>query len=195
MRINFNITFKYMLLLCFCVLLCGCSKWLRIMEAEDPFEIRNVYAEKSLLGALFGTDVIAMGTIATAANRRLSLVKLNRNGSYKDAQFCSEPPPDVASEITSKFTAALAIKLKETTATAKVIDNYLAKVVKLAARSERVEIYRSGLFALCQYGLNHKLTPNDIKTMFEHLTSEIVKIKVSDEIVKIKVSDKSKQPR
>jgi len=55
---------------------------------------------------LWGQEVV--GTLAVKADRRIIVVKMD-----PESQFCAEPPPDVAENITKELALALEAQIKE----------------------------------------------------------------------------------
>ncbi|MCZ6801288.1 MAG: hypothetical protein O7F12_12455 [Nitrospirae bacterium] len=105
----------------------------------------------------WGEEVV--GTLAVKADRRIVLVKLQ-----PDSQFCAEPPPDVAENITKELALALEAKVKEPQsgidATGKVDlnDKLLIKIQELIKRTQGVDLYRTGMYDICQNFLNGAIT-------------------------------------
>ncbi len=92
-----------------------------------------------------------VGTLATAPDYRVVYVKLD-----KDAQLCAEASPDAGAQFASTFAAALSAQASGTPAPLSLEAKAgLAVAMKqLFKRSQGVQLYRDGAFALCNLYLN-----------------------------------------
>lgn len=94
-----------------------------------------------------------VGTLATAADYRVVYVRLDSKKDKKEwSRICAEPSPDAAAE----FSSALAgnIKDNKTQIDAGVAANMAAAMQQLFHRSQGVQFYRDGSFALCNMYMN-----------------------------------------
>jgi hypothetical protein len=98
-----------------------------------------------------------IGTLATVAQRRLVLIKFN-NG-----QFCAEPSPDTADNISASLSAALSANLQSGAsdlaigANAQLATSLATIARQLFYRTQGLQLYRDGMFSLCNAYLNGTL--------------------------------------
>jgi hypothetical protein len=113
-----------------------------------------------------------VGTLAVTADRRIVVVKLD-----DQAKFCAEPPPDVAENITEQLSLALKAQVKEQGGEFKFDDQLTKKIQALISRTQGVDIYRTGMYDICQLYLNGAISGDGVK----ELSSEL--LNVSKEII------------
>lgn len=102
-------------------------------------------------------------TLSTTPERRVVIFNENNR------RFCAEPSPDVANDLSNAFAAAL--KGSEGTAEAKAnISMAFASTAKqLFQRSQGVQLYRDGMYSLCQSHMNNGINGYELKQMQEEL--------------------------
>ena len=111
-----------------------------------------------------------VGTLAVKADRRIIVVKLD-----KDARFCAEPPPDVAENLTKELAVVMEAQAKAPqsgiggSGKLDLKDNLTTKIQELVKRTQGVDIYRTGMYALCQHFLNGGLEPSELKHSSDQL--------------------------
>lgn len=89
------------------------------------------------------------GTLATTPERRIVLVKL------ATGQFCAEPSPDAAENIATNFAASAAATTPEgIQAQIAIAKAFASNSKQLFARTQGVQMYRDGMYGLCQALLN-----------------------------------------
>ena len=146
------------------LMLAGCNT-LAFLEANDPFEIKSIYSTPR--GAFKGPRGYNVSVVSLSSERRAMVIK-------NDGKFCAEPPPDVALSVTDRLEALLKGKIEdEGKATAKLLDEYQTAVTKLADRTELLDVYRSGVYAICQYHLNGAIDGQQLVDMFGAFTQDI----------------------
>ncbi len=89
-----------------------------------------------------------IGTLATVAQRRLALIR------FKDGKFCAEPPPDAADNISATLSTALSGSSGNVQANAQLVASIASVAKQLFYRSQGLQLYRDGSFALCNAYLN-----------------------------------------
>lgn len=128
---------KTLLSLAILALLSGCASW---FTPKPP-----VIEDK--VGLWLNEPV---GTLATSADYRVVYVRLNES-----AKLCAEAPADAASNFASAFAGVLSAPLAEGKAISAETRTGLAVAIKqLFKRSQGVQLYRDGAFALCNMYLN-----------------------------------------
>ena len=111
-----------------------------------------------------------VGTLAVKADRRIIVVRLD-----KEAKFCAEPPPDVAENLTKELAVVMEAQAKEPqsgiggSGKLDLKDNLTTKIQELVKRTQGVDIYRTGMYALCQHFLNKGLEPSELKESSDQL--------------------------
>jgi hypothetical protein len=123
----------------------------------------------SSLGTFFNRPVVEdniqgqVTTVSLAADRRVVLV------SHLDdtkGKFCAEPPPDSATGL--KTDLDIAFKKKEALDFG-LKDKLETTVTVLARRTANLDMFRTGVYALCQFALNGHVKPDEVKLLFERL--------------------------
>lgn len=97
-----------------------------------------------------------LSTFATVPERRMVITKM------PDNKFCAEPPPDVAASLTSSLSLLAEgsgkSEQKGATVSAEAKLNFAKELAtsisKLFTRSQGVQLFRDGLYNLCQAQLN-----------------------------------------
>lgn len=89
-----------------------------------------------------------IGTLATVAQRRLALIR------FEDGKFCAEPPPDAVDNISQTLSTALSGGTGPTTASVQVAASIATVAKQLFYRSQGLQLYRDGMFSLCNAYLN-----------------------------------------
>jgi len=111
-----------------------------------------------------------VGTLAVKADRRIIVVRLE-----EEARFCAEPPPDVAENLTKELAVVMEAQAKAPqsgiggSGKLDLKDNLTTKIQELVKRTQGVDIYRTGMYALCQHFLNEGLTPSELKDSSDKL--------------------------
>ncbi|MBI3001123.1 MAG: hypothetical protein HYY46_22115 [Deltaproteobacteria bacterium] len=99
-----------------------------------------------------------VGTLATTAERRIVLVRIDPEDKKTFGRFCSEPPPDAAENIANSLTFAVqaAVKTPEAEGSGRLeLAKQLATTVQsLFHRSQGLQLYRDGLYNLCMAWVN-----------------------------------------
>jgi hypothetical protein len=121
-------------------------------------------AEK--VGGKVGGEV---GTIAVTGDRKMVIV---RPGLWEAGKFCSEPAPYVDESVAAKIVTMLEadrVGVRGATALAN-------SVQELFRRSQGVQLYRDGMYALCQAAVNNTLTPEEFKKQSDELLKQAAKL-------------------
>ena len=113
-----------------------------------------------------------IGTLATVGQRRMVLIK------FEDGKFCAEPPPDAVDNIAATLFAALSAKTETINASASLGAALSTYAKQLLYRSQGLQLYRDGMFSLCNAYLNKAITEDDFKKKQEEL------LKVASELIK-----------
>jgi len=130
----------------------------------------------STLGTVFHRPVVedsvknAVSTVSLAADRRTVVIVTEGPNRTK---FCAEPPPDTATGLKAELDAALkgAVKRAEIEAEAEggLKESLETTVTVIAERTAPLDVFRTGVYALCQYHLNGAIAKEDVKPLFEKL--------------------------
>lgn len=116
-----------------------------------------------------------MGTIATTAERRIVLIDLKKD------HFCAEAAPDVAESLNSSIRIAAEYASKtasgpERSASAEIARNLSTSVSTLFSRTQGIQLFRDGTYALCQANLNGAIKDEEFKFRFDKLLAETSKL-------------------
>ena len=146
-------------------ILTGCGIPYSSIESSgknNPLQIHTIsISEKA------GEDINLATVISIDANKRTMIIK-------PDRRFCAEPPPDAAFEINNQLKTALAASVKNAAEVdADFFREYGSEVVSLASRTELLEVYRAGVYAICQYHLNGALKDDELVEVFQNFTTKI----------------------
>lgn len=132
-----------------------------------------------------------LGTFAMVAERRMVLTKrVYKDSSAESAyesKFCAEPPPDATQSIASVLTAAF----KGSASGAQTKPELAADMSKslettaksLFQRSQGVQLFRDGLYSLCQAHLNGAITAEQYNTQYSALLKAAAEV-INEEIKK-----------
>jgi hypothetical protein len=136
--------------------------------------------EKDYVGPFWGnrtTHVFSM------TPERRTIIVMPR-GEGKMPRFCAEPPPDVAESIADSLRVLAEAQLKdpEITAKAEFYKMYTTSAMSLFYRSQGVQLFRDGLFNLCQAYINEALPQkSDYIEIYKELLNKSVSL-VQNEI-------------
>lgn len=121
--------------------------------------------QQDYVGNVFGkrpTSVFSM-----TAERRTVIVMADEHNPATPMKFCAEPPADVAANIASSVRAALEASVKgikvgaaspEVQAAGEFSRSLSSTMMSLFYRSQGIQLFRDGLFNLCQARINGMLT-------------------------------------
>jgi hypothetical protein len=144
----------------------GCTSMFKVMT-DDPVRATNIRRDKD--------ERDAIATISLDASRRNVIVRLTED---RMGQFCAEAPPDTASAIESLIDANVRARAeageRKAEGEAGLKDVYKSNVVVVAKRTELLDIYRTGTYALCQYYINGAIDGNALRQSFDSLTRSVV---------------------
>lgn len=125
---------------------------------------------KEIIGGVFGdkeTNVFSL-----TPERRTVIVQSAKNEPPK---FCAEPPPDVAENIASSVRALVEATAKAPADTSAARANAeLARSLNTTSssifyRSQGVQIFRDGLYNLCQSNMNGIINREDFLALYKEL--------------------------
>jgi hypothetical protein len=114
----------------------------------------------------------AVSTVSLAADRRTVVVVTEGTNRSK---FCAEPPPDTATGLKTELEASLEAKAKSDQAKAEVQgkgsvkESTVTTVTVIAERTAALDVFRTGVYALCQYYLNGAIAKEEVGPLFEKL--------------------------
>ncbi|NMF87230.1 hypothetical protein [Aromatoleum petrolei] len=128
----------------------------------------------STIGTFFNRPVVedgvdkAVSTISLSADRRTVIV-VTEPGANR-AKFCAEPPPDAAVGLKAQLEAALKGKSQTgVDAEGQLAESFQSDVTVIAERTASLDVFRTGVYALCQLHLNGAVTGPEVKVLFEGL--------------------------
>lgn len=133
-----------------------------------------------------------LGTFATVAERRMVVTKKTYKSEHADhpgydSSFCAEPPPDSTQSIASSLTAALRADASQDKSKQSVSAEAARELITTAklmfTRSQGVQLFRDGVYNLCQAHLNAAISQPSYEKMFSELLKVSAKL-IADEIAK-----------
>lgn len=127
-----------------------------------------------------------VGLLTVTPERRAILIKENKDLDV----YCAEPSPDVAEGITSTLRAVAEAAVKDgkgksIEASAEIAKNFSSAISTLFVRSQGIQLFRDGSYALCQAYQNRAITSDQFKAMFETLLTTSSKL-VDNELPQLK---------
>ena len=90
--------------------------------------------------------------------------------------FCAEPSPDVADNLASSFASALEGSDGTVTAKVELAKSFASSAKQLFKRSQGVQLYRDGMYSLCQNFINGAINKMELKQMQNDLLTESSKL-------------------
>ena len=144
-----------------------------------------------VIASSLGPDVDAL---STGADRRLVLASqvtryagrripqadgstLTVNEAGKELVVCAEPAPDVAEALAASLSASASASRSENEKVEAALERQLATSIgALVKRSQGLQFFRDGVFALCQGSMNGINNPKVIAEEFEALRLNAVKL-------------------
>lgn len=133
-----------------------------------------------------------LGTFATVAERRMVVTKKNYpigadNSPGYYSSFCAEPPPDSTQSIASSLTAALRADASQDkgkqSVSAEAARELVTTAKSLFTRSQGMQLFRDGVYNLCQAHLNAAISDEKYVEMFSKLLAVSAQL-IGDEIAK-----------
>ncbi len=147
------------------VVLQGCSTF--TSPKEKPV------IEDHMVNPLWGDRQI--GILATTAERRVVIVKTpGKSDTVATMQLCAEPSPDVAESLASSLRVLAEASGEygnkfDATASLDLAKSLTTTVSKLFTRSQGVQLFRDGLYSLCQANVNQAMTNEQLVTFYDRL--------------------------
>ena len=102
-------------------------------------------------------------TLSTTPERRVVIFNQHTQ------KFCAEPPPDVADNLASSFASAIEGSRGDIKASAEVSKAFASTAKQLFQRSQGVQLYRDGMYSLCQSYINGAIGPGELSEMQKKL--------------------------
>lgn len=149
--------------------------WLMIALMTSSISACSIFTppkEKPVIEDSVGTRI---GTLATTAERRVVLVDLEHG------KYCSEAPPDVAESINSSIRAAVEAGMTNPSANDIKVKGEVARqlatsVNTLFSRTQGVQLFRDGSFALCQARMNGYMKDEAFVTRYDNLLNQVIEL-------------------
>lgn len=117
--------------------------------------------QQDYVGNIFGKRPISV--FSMTPERRTVMIMADENNTRAPMKFCAEPPADVAANIASSVRAAMEASVKgimagpvspEVQAAGEFSRSLSATMMSLFYRSQGIQLFRDGLFNLCQARIN-----------------------------------------
>ena len=96
---------------------------------------------------------------------------VNGIGGERVVKFCAEPPPDVAESLadTFRFLAEAQLQKADVSAGVDFYRAFVSSATSLFYRSQGIQLFRDGMYNLCQAHLNGVITANDYVVKYHEL--------------------------
>jgi len=150
----------------FASLVSGCTGMVNTMT-RDPVRVEPIRSDENSV----------LTSVSLNAEKRMVLVSTRRGEGI--GRFCAEPPPDVAKafdtsdrnllEGSASLTEADKEKLK-----IDMESNIKEAVTTLGQRTPLLDIYRTGVYSLCQFNLNGAISNAQLPNVFSELTKGVL---------------------
>jgi hypothetical protein len=139
---------------------CGCALFTPPKEAPVDQDYVGTY-----FGRLFGqrtTNVFSL-----TPERRIVIVMPHEGENY----FCAEPSPDVAENIAGTWRALVKAETKEklTSGEAQAYSSFASSTSNLFFRSQGIQLFRDGMYNLCQAYINKAITAEQYREKYTQL--------------------------
>lgn len=120
----------------------------------------------------------AVATLATTAERRIVMIPLIGENKGK---FCAEPSPDAVESLAASFKGALEIGAKVENQGEGKLKGEIARAIStsvaaLTKRTQGLQLYRDGVFALCQSRMNGFMSNKEYRIALRFLRDAAVKL-------------------
>lgn len=109
-------------------------------------------------------------TLSTTSSRRVVIF------NQQSKRLCAEPPPDVADNLTSAFVTALQGSDGTVEAKVEISKAFASTAKQLFQRSQGVQLYRDGMYSLCQAYLNEVINEADLLKRMDDLLCKSVDV-------------------
>lgn len=155
---------RLLILMMLCASLMGCGYYL---TPRPPVMERKL--------GLPGRE--SVGALATAADYRLAYVRIGGgNASDPTGRSCFEPPPDAAGQFAAELSASGKTPYHGGDLSADAAASMALSMKELFRRSQGVQFYRDGMFALCNMYLNDGLTKEAYISQVNELRKEAAEL-------------------
>jgi hypothetical protein len=116
-------------------------------------------------------------TFGMIPSRRMVIVKLQEKPGEPPIHICAEPSPDVSDNLASSLAMALSGKTPQDITLAASLSKSLATTAQhLFKRSQGLQLYRDGMYNLCQAWMNGIIDNTEYKAEVSSLTTEVATI-------------------
>lgn len=112
-----------------------------------------------------------IGTLSTTAERRIVVAPLV---PAKAGLFCAEPSPDAAESLAAIFKASAEVEATGANSVSQSAKGALARTLitsvgALTRRSQGLQFFRDGVFALCQFRMNGFISTQEFERQYYEL--------------------------
>lgn len=126
------------------------------------------------------------GTLAVTAERRIIIFSRENSENKHIKKICAEPSPDVAESLVSSLKAVAEASAKDgdvevARANLQISKSLATAISTVFTRSQGIQFYRDGMYALCQAHLNGVIDPSQFLEEFKELrekASELIKLEI-----------------
>ena len=119
-----------------------------------------------------------VGTLAVSADRRVVLVRLEKDAASSAGRFCAEPPLDMDQNVTQALAAIRDLSTEKIDASMKeeLTRTFSQISHTLVRRTQGLQLYRTAMYNLCQNYLNHAIKEEALQAQATKILELSVKL-------------------
>lgn len=119
-----------------------------------------------------------VGTLAVSTDRRVVLVRLEKDAASAAGRFCAEPPLDTDQNITNALAAIRDLSTDKIDASMKeeLTRSFSQISHTLLRRTQGLQLYRAAMYNLCQNYLNHGIKEEALQAQATKILEMSVKL-------------------
>jgi hypothetical protein len=119
-----------------------------------------------------------IGTLAVSTDRRVVLVRLEKDAASAAGRFCAEPPLDTDQNVTNALATIRDLSTDKIDASVKaeLTRNFSQISHTLVRRTQGLQLYRAAMYNLCQNYLNHAINEQVLQAQATKILELSVKL-------------------
>ncbi len=119
-----------------------------------------------------------VGTLAVSTDRRVVLVRLEKDAASAAGRFCAEPPLDMDQNVTNALAAMRDLSAEKIDASLKAeLTRTFSQISHtLVRRTQGLQLYRVAMYNLCQNYLNHAIKEEALQAQATKILELSVKL-------------------
>ncbi len=125
-----------------------------------------------------------VGTVAVSTDRRVVLVRLEKDATSAAGRFCAEPPLDTDQNVTNALATIrdLSTDKIDASVNAELTRNFSQISHTLVRRTQGLQLYKAAMYNLCQNYLNHAIKEEALQaqaTKILELSVKLIELELS----------------